>query len=248
MPCMTALLGLALAVQSGATEIKIDVNGTERRALVYRPANSAKNSPLVFVWHGFTGNAKHAAWAYRVHEAWPEAAVVYPQGLNVQLLGKDAPGWQIAPKMQGERDLNFYDALVAKMKKDYGVDSKRVYTCGMSNGAIFSYVLLTARGSTIAAAAPVAGYAPPAFRGASAIPIMITHGTGDTMIKIRAGELSRDAAIANNGAAKQPKEWIKGYDLYAGPNGKDVVWHVHSGGHDWPEGTSAAIVKFFKQH
>lgn len=245
---MAVVLSLALAFVPAPIELNLKVEGTDRRAIVYRPANASKATPLVFVWHGFTGNAKHAAFAYHLHTAWPEATVVYPQGLDVQLLGKTAPGWQIAPRMQGDRDLKFYDALLAKVQADYGIDKKRVYTCGMSNGAFFSYVLLTARSSTLAAAAPVGGATVPAFRGAPAMPILITHGKNDPLIKIGAAEQCRDAAIANNKASDKTREWMKGYTLYPGASGKDVVYHVHDGGHDWPSTTSDAIVKFFKEH
>jgi poly(3-hydroxybutyrate) depolymerase len=218
----------------------------DRKAIVY-PAKgaSSKKAPLVFVFHGFTGNARQAAFSYKVHEAWPEATVVYPQGLEVQLLGRKAPGWQIAPKMQDDRDLAFFDALLSKVDHD----AKRVYTCGMSNGAIFSYVLLAARNSTLAAAAPVAGYAAPAFRGSGPVPILITHGKEDNLVPLKAAERSRDWAIANNGSGDKSKEWMAGYTLYTPvKDGNEVIWHLHDGGHSWPKGTTDAIVKFFKVH
>src|SRR6478672_3764464 len=38
--------------------------------------------PLVFDFHGHGGKDRHAARSHRLHEAWPEAVVVYMQGLN----------------------------------------------------------------------------------------------------------------------------------------------------------------------
>lgn len=242
---LTLLLGLT-QIQPAVLDVKLTVDGVERQAIV-RPSNQGtKNAPVVFVFHGFTGNAKHAAAAYKLHEAWPEATVVYPQGLEVELLGRRAPGWQIAPKMQGDRDVKFIDALLDHLKKNQHSDAKKIFTCGMSNGAIFSYVLLTERSKDLAGAAPVAGYGAPAFRNAPAKPILIIHGRGDTLLPISLAERSLALAKTNNGAAEKGKEWIPGYTVFAGSKGNDVIWHEHPGGHEWPSDASASIVRFFK--
>lgn len=245
---VSLLLSIAL-LKAGPADLSLTVDGVERKAIVYRSSVTDKASPVVFVWHGFTGSGRHAAFAYKVHEAWPEATVVYPQGLDVELLNRKAPGWQIAPKMQGDRDLKFYDKLLEKMKSDYKADTNRVYTCGMSNGAIFSYLLVTERSKTLAAAAPVAGFASPAFRGAAPMPLLIVHGKTDELIRLQAAERSRDLALSNNRAEKAEKEWAPGYVLYTpSKDGKEVVWRLHDGGHTWPSGTTEAIVRFFKAH
>lgn len=249
---MTALVLAALLTQTGPQTVDFKVgtgDDSDRTALVYRAKDTSKPAPLVFVWHGFTGGMRQAAIGYKVHQAWPEATVVYPQGLEVAYLGKKGPGWQIAPNMQGGRDIKFFDVMLEKLKKDYNVDSNRIYTCGMSNGAIFSYVLLCDRSDVFAAAAPVAGIAPMAFRNAKAKPILITHGTQDPLLPFKQAERSRDLAVANNGAGSTTKEIEPGYQLYTpSKDGMDVVWHQHDGGHNWPAGTTDAIVKFFKQH
>jgi len=245
---LATLIAVAL-VNPGYTEVNWTVDGVDRKAYVFKSSVTNKPTPIVFCWHGFTGGGRQAAIGYRVHESWPEATVVYPQGLEVHLLGKSGPGWQIAPNAQGDRDLKFFDAMLAKMKTDYNADSKRIYTCGMSNGAIFSYVLLSQRGSIFAAAAPVAGIAPRAFKGAPAVPILITHGTKDPLLPFTGAERSRDMAIANNGVGQTQKEWAPGYMQYTpAPKGNDVIWHTHDGGHEWPAGTTDNIVKFFKAH
>ena len=58
------------------------VGGLEREALVYAPAKSpADGSPLLFVFHGHGGNMRAAARGMKYQVVWPEAIVVYPQGL-----------------------------------------------------------------------------------------------------------------------------------------------------------------------
>src|SRR5690242_17030508 len=76
-----------------------NVEGLDREALVYAPsAAKTTPAPLVFVFHGHGGNMKGAANSFHMHTLWPEAMVVYPQGLNTpgkltDLEGK-RPGWQ----------------------------------------------------------------------------------------------------------------------------------------------------------
>jgi hypothetical protein len=36
--------------------------------------------------------------------------------------------------------------------------------------------------------------------------------------------------------------------LFPSATGTPVVELIHSGGHDYPKGTSAAVVRFFKEH
>lgn len=243
---LSHLLYIQLLVENPET-LTVKVEGVERTAIVYRAKSDLKHYPTVFVFHGFTGNAKQAAASYRVHLEWPEANVVYPQGLNVRLLNQEAPGWQIAPGLQEDRDLKLFDALADLLKKEYQSDSGRVYSCGMSNGAIFTYVLAAKRPDALAAIGAVGGFAPPAFKGTKPLPTIIVHGQADRLIGMSAAESARDAAIANNGAKKSDRPWAEGYELFKGKDGNDVVWRAHPGGHTWPAGTSQSLVKFFQE-
>lgn len=234
---------LFLLSVSAPQEISLKVGGLTRTALLYRA--KAAVAPTVFVFHGFTGNAKQAASSYRVHEAWPEANVVYPQGLEVSLLGRKGPGWQISARLNGDRDLSFFDALRDELVAKHGADPKRLYSCGMSNGAIFTYLLLGTRGDKLKAGAAVGGYAPPAFRGAKN-PVLIIHGKDDAIIPLNWATRSRDTAIENI-KGKDAKAWKEGYARHMGEKDGEVVWHEHPGGHTWPSGTTDAIVKFFRE-
>jgi polyhydroxybutyrate depolymerase len=55
-------------------------------------------------------------------------------------------GWQSGPcdqkdRDQKDRDLSFFDAVLASMKKDYPIDEQRVFSTGHSNGGAFTYLL-----------------------------------------------------------------------------------------------------------
>ena len=76
-----------------------------------------------------------ARGSHRVH-AGP--ADRYSPGLE----GKK-PGWQHLPGGNGDRDLQFFDAALAGLRKKYAIDDKRVYATGFSNGGFFTYLLWT---------------------------------------------------------------------------------------------------------
>src|SRR5262245_26421439 len=127
---MTAFLSLTLlwfAQAQTPTPASWDVDGVRREALIYAPAKKTEGKvPLVFDFHGHGGTARHAARTHHFHETWPEAVVVYMQGLNTPGKLTDPEGkrtgWQHGPGDQQDRDLKFFDAVLASLKKDYAVD------------------------------------------------------------------------------------------------------------------------------
>src|SRR5260370_1318733 len=90
--------------------------------------------------------------------SWPEAIVVYPQGLPTPGIIMDPkgerPGWQREPEQEHDRDLKFVDAILATLRKKYSVDPYRIYATGFSNGGLFTYLLLSQRPNVFAAFAP----------------------------------------------------------------------------------------------
>ena len=115
------------------------VGSDARKALVCIPPTASKEStPLVFAFHGHGGTMGHAARTFAYQKQWPEAIVVYMQGLNTPGKLTDPEGkksgWQPAQGDQQDRDLKFFDAVLASLKSDYKVDEKRIYATGHSNG------------------------------------------------------------------------------------------------------------------
>src|SRR5262245_29018100 len=100
------------------------VGSDVREALVFAPA-SAKSAPapVVFAFHGHGGTMKHAAASFAYEKHWPEAVVVYMQGLNTpgRLSDREGkkPGWQAGPGDQDDRDLKFFDAVLKSLKDEY---------------------------------------------------------------------------------------------------------------------------------
>ncbi len=249
------LLGvLWTGVAASATELTHltwTVDGVEREALVHVPAHiGSAGAPLVFGFHGHGGSAQQASRSFHLHEVWPDAIVVYPQGLPTagQLTdasGKEA-GWQGYAGSQGDRDLKFFDVMLSDLKQRYHVDAKRIYATGHSNGGGFTYLLWAERGPVFAAFAPSSALlvrGDPKF-----IPKPVLHlgSPNDPLVKWSWQEKMIDHDLQVDGAG--PRHDGSGYILYPSTKGADVATYLHDGGHRYPAAAPELIVKFFQAH
>ncbi len=237
--------------------VKITVDNVERSALIYapKPENKDAKIPLAFGFHGHGGNAQQAAKSFRLHEVWPEACVVYMQGLPTvgQLTDPDGKrnGWQSASGMQGDRDLKFYDALLKKLRSDYPIDPKRIYATGHSNGGGFTYLLWAYRGKDLAAVAPCAAAALQYAVTLDPKPCLHIAGTNDELVKYAWQDRMMTIVKGKNLCAPTGTAWDKDCTLYAPEKkgtGAPFISFIHNGTHKYPTEAPALIVKFFKEH
>ncbi len=240
------------AQPQGLQRMELKVDGVTREALVAAPAGAKeKAAPLVFVFHGHGGAMQQAARSFSLHTHWPEAIIVYPQGLKTpgKLTDPEGkrPGWQSGRGDQGDRDLKFFDALLAKLKADFKVDEKRVYSTGHSNGGGFTYLLWAERGDVFAAMAPSAAVMRQVDR-LKPKPVMHLAGEKDALVKFQWQELMMKAVRKVNGCASEGKNYAPGATLYSSESGTPVVTLIHPGGHEFLPAAPALIVKFFKEH
>ena len=78
---MTLLLALLLAT-GDPEKVEWKVEGAAREGLVCAPSKEGAGAPpLVFGFHGHGGSMQNAARSFKLHELWPEAVVIYLQGL-----------------------------------------------------------------------------------------------------------------------------------------------------------------------
>src|SRR4051794_33539337 len=81
--CVSLCIGIAAGQDANLVQKSWTVDGVEREALLAAPASTKQSpAPLVFVWHGHGGTMRNSARSFHIHTLWPEAVVVYPQGLN----------------------------------------------------------------------------------------------------------------------------------------------------------------------
>jgi polyhydroxybutyrate depolymerase len=234
------------------------IDGTTREALVHIPAASApKPYPLVFAFHGHGGTMQNAAATFDYHQVWPEAVVVYMQGLNTPGRLTDPEGkksgWQHSTGFQGDRDLKFFDTVLASLKSDTTVDDRRIYSTGHSNGGGFTYLLWRTRGDVFAAMAPSAAAGPGEgwLKNIAALkpkPVMHLAGEMDPLVKYDWQKETIQTLIKLNGCDEKGVEWAPQCTLYQSKTGTPVVKLIHSGGHNFPAEAPALFVKFFKEH
>jgi polyhydroxybutyrate depolymerase len=253
MNALLAAAGLLIVQASEPAPRTWDVDGVKREALVYVPTKKTElKAPLVFDFHGHGGTAKHAARTHHIHEAWPEAIVVYMQGLPTPGKLTDPEGkrtgWQSGPGDQDDRDLKFFDAVLASIKQDYAVDENRIYATGHSNGGGFTYLLWAKRGDTFAAFAPVAAAAGMYFTSAKPKPLFHAAGTNDPLVKFAMQERTLDRVKKLNGCDNEGKEWDKDCLSYASKSETPLVVFLHKEGHNYPARTPGLIVRFFQEH
>jgi polyhydroxybutyrate depolymerase len=229
--------------------VKLAVGAVQRMALVRVPADYDARRPraVVLVFHGFTMTARLMESFVNVAEAWPEAIVVYPQGLNREFASwrvGSYPGWQISPGELGDRDLAFFDALIGWLRANHCVDEKRVFAMGFSNGGYFSHLLGCERPDAIAAIAPAAG----GLRCSpwTARPVIISHGTADALVSYDEGVTAAQAWAKRNGCKAPPKSGTAGCSQAEACVKAPVTLCTNRMGHEYDESFTRAAVEFFK--
>ncbi|HLF83932.1 MAG TPA: esterase [Blastocatellia bacterium] len=230
------------------------VDGVERQAVVYpnaRPAPGA-GAPVVFMFHGHGGTAQNVARRLRIHELWPEAVVVYMQGIPgvVGIRDPEAArnGWQKSPGDVGDRDIKFFDAALDRIQRKYKTDPNRVYVIGHSNGGRFVNVLWNSRGDKLAGLCSAAGPGGRLLEKAAPKPAFIIAGEKDPLVPYQSQQLSIELARKLL-KTDQSKAKVNGFErTEPGVNGTELVTYIHSGGHEFPLEALPGVINFFQRH
>ena len=233
------------------------VDGVEREALVDCPSDAVGGPrPLILAFHGHGGSMRTAAFAFGFHTRWPEAIVVYLQGLPTPIRLTDPegkkPGWQWAAGEYGDRDLAFFDAVLAAMKKTGRVDERRIYAAGHSNGGIFVYLLWAVRGDVFAAVATSSSQAATEeiLRRLTPKPLFHIAGEKDPIVTYALQMETISYVLSLNGCGTAIPEWNGNRlcTLHPSTNGNPVVTWLHRGGHAFQSEAVPLIVAFLKEH
>ena len=230
------------------------IDGVAREGLVYVPPKAkSEPTPVVFAFHGHGGRAAATARTFSVHTHWPEAIAVYLQGLNTpgRLTDPEGkrPGWQHSVGNMEDRDLKFFDAVLASLRKDYKVDDARIYSTGHSNGGGFTYLLWAARGDQFAAVAPSGAAAAQSRELLKPKPVMHLGGETDPLVRFAWQQATIDFVRKLNECGEgQPWDGDKLCTLYPSKLNTPVVTYIHPGGHQFTSEAMPLVVKFFKEH
>lgn len=246
----TAGCGLAPAP---AGRLMIEIDSVMRRYLVRLPAafDNTRPHPLVFGFHGFTGSATGEEQVAKLAAHWPDAIGVYGDGLRRTFPvfpGIEGQGWQIFPGEFGDRDIHFFDALLARLASQYCINPRRVYSTGHSNGAFFSHVLACTRGTTVAAIGPMAGGLL-TCPGSDRVAVILSHGVADNIVPYATGLGARDVWIVRNRCRPERVPYAAGCEINADcPGDRAVAFCSFPGTHVPDPLFPANMYRFFREH
>jgi polyhydroxybutyrate depolymerase len=181
----------------------VEVDGHPRQYLVYVPARTRPRAPVVFMYHGSSGDGER----FLRISGWREQAdrtglvAVFPTGLRYRMLdtGRRITKWNeyglaedvdLTDKPPGypedapwpADDVGFTDAMLADIGAGLPIDRRRVYASGFSNGAQFTARLAVERSEVLAAAAFSAGGLNGTYQPARPIPMYLTVGSRDDRV------------------------------------------------------------------
>ena len=161
-------------------------DGRTRSYLLHVSPAAASNSspPLVLAFHGVPGGpeAIRSITGFDALADREGLVVAYPQAVDDWWTGCE--NCNSRAFFLNIDDVGFVRALIRQLKADAGIDPRRVYAAGFSNGALFVQRLACDAADRIAAFASVGATAlepdavPPCAPGAR-VPIVFIHGSLD---------------------------------------------------------------------
>lgn len=221
------------------------IEGEQRSGIVY--TGTQKPGPTVFVFHGHGGTARNSARSMAFHTAWPEATIVYLQGLPTSTSRDpkgERPGWQNNSGLYKDRDLKLVDHVLSELVKNGTTDPKKVFASGHSNGARFTYLLWATRNEKFAGFAPCAAHGAGLQSKLKPANIFMIAGEKDAIVPYETQKSGIDFVRTMMEVSKPIK--TNEFLFEKGKDGKSVGVYVHDGGHNYPKQAVPQIVKFFQ--
>lgn len=254
--CLIVLLN-TLVLESFSQAKPFKFGEERRRYLIYLPKsyhqNKDKMFPLVFNFHGGGMTMTEHMFYTGMNSTADKYGfiIVYPQGIKQD--------WNVGFDMSyryGTNDTGFVRALFETLKRDYRVDSTRVYATGLSRGGFFSQRLAAEMPALFAAVATISGPLPDSViyfhQKKAPVGVMIVHGTADEIVQYNGKQGAYQAAPATykywknlNGLemAKEKRALIDKLRKDSTSVTIEEVWgngvgvslvSVREGGHTWP--------------
>jgi len=195
---------------------------------VYLPPDFRKDepAPLVIALHGGKGDGRgfdQNTTAGTLTEAAAARGVVlvFPEGINKQWC--DGRTEMLKNKDETYDDTGFISRIIDSMVETYGINPKRVYVTGISNGGFMSVRLAMELSEKIAAAAPVAAQVSKALKDKTPkrpISILIINGTKDPLVPFNGGDLRLFGVGRSRGEVLSTAETV---ELFRRHNGCDPI-------------------------
>lgn len=180
---MTLLLFSCLSIKAKEKQT-VMINNIIRTYLLHLPKNLKKNAPLVFVLHGYEGNAGPEGYGMDEVSDKYGFAVCYPQGEKDE---RENPCWNVGYPFQKNMkidDVDFLCKLAKHLQKKHGLSRENTFCTGFSNGGEMCYILACQRPDVFSAVAPIAGLTMEWLYKScpcptNPVPVFEVHGTKD---------------------------------------------------------------------
>lgn len=136
--------------------LRFNHNKVERKYLLHVPKNLPDNAPLVFMLHGYHGDARDYMAELGMNRVADENgfAVCCPQGAKDF---KGTPHWNARLMISKTDDISFLSELAAHLHEHHKLNPAKTFVWGISNGGFMSYTLVAERPDVFKAAASVIG-------------------------------------------------------------------------------------------
>jgi polyhydroxybutyrate depolymerase len=247
----------------GVTTRHVIVGGTDREYILSVPDDyhRSKPAPLLFDFHGLGSNMQEQSLYTHLDEqgGLRGYVVITPNGQGDLLRH-----WSLVSTATANPDVAFVEEMLRTTNRTLCVDQRRIFSTGISNGAMFSTVLACALPGRLAAIAPVAGVnatkvcAP----GTPRVSVLAFHGTADPIVPYQGGAYFGGASGVRTGGAQAIRvdDAVAAWATFDGcgtppatafvaddvqhlvwpkcPAGGTVeLYRVVGGGHTWPGST-----------
>ena len=119
----------------------LNVDGTERSYLSYRPVGLSNNIPVIIQFHGGSGTSKEAYYREGNLNGVADSEgilMIYPQA-DIST----GSVWNTLHSDEGNKvsadDFGFIAAIIDRLGEDNRIDTSHIYVAGYSNGAAMAY-------------------------------------------------------------------------------------------------------------
>jgi polyhydroxybutyrate depolymerase len=237
-------------------------DGLDREYHIYIPVSydGATSVPLLFVFHGYGGNARDLMRWGDMRSVADTAGfiLIVPQGYKDH---RGSPHWNVGSWTIGSTvdDIGFIEKIINRTSDEFNLDLKRVYSYGHSNGGYFSFELACQLGNKIAAIGSIGGTMSTesydSCEPSHNTSVITVHGSSDPIVYYTGGrpynsksqvETLRYWVDFNNtnispeiievpDSDKNDGSQVELYKYDGGTNGTSVHhFKVINGGHSWP--------------
>jgi hypothetical protein len=229
--------GLAATGTSSYVRETITIANTSREYFLWVPRTYEPSQayPIIFRWHGATGNGLSGGLEIEASSS-ENAIIVSPSGIGGL--------WDVSPTGV---DIALFDTLLARLEGAYCIDKGRVFSYGFSMGGGFTELLGCVRSGVVRGIAPVEATSPTTMCPGK-VAARITQSPDDMAISFDGATASRGLFLAADGCGTttvpvSPSPCVR----YQGcAEGYPVDWCQTSGPHS-PQGafTGPAAWSFF---